>query len=88
MTIHQTIEIPADRRVRLDFMLPKSLPSGKTKIKVEFTQAASLSEKFAGFFSRRVRFEKHFDEVFGCCKDKDIWGGDSVEVIRKMRDAW
>jgi hypothetical protein len=28
------------------------------------------------------------DEFYGCFKGKGIWEGDSVELIRKIRDEW
>jgi hypothetical protein len=32
MTIEQTVDIPADRRVRLDFEVPAGIPVGKAQI--------------------------------------------------------
>jgi hypothetical protein len=48
MTIEQTIEIPASRRITLD--LPHELPVGKAKVELNFTpftgiQSASNSDK-------------------------------------------
>jgi hypothetical protein len=34
MTIEQTVEIPADRRVHLDFEVPFEIPAGKARISV------------------------------------------------------
>jgi hypothetical protein len=34
MTIQQTIDIPADKHLHLDMLLPESLPDGKAKLKV------------------------------------------------------
>jgi hypothetical protein len=36
MTIQQTIEIPADRRVRLDFTLPEAASAGQATVILEF----------------------------------------------------
>jgi hypothetical protein len=33
MIFEQTIEIPADRRVRLDFALPETVPSGSFRLR-------------------------------------------------------
>jgi hypothetical protein len=33
MIFEQTIEIPADRRVRLDFALPQAIPCGSFRLK-------------------------------------------------------
>jgi len=32
MTITQTVEIPADRRVHLDFEVPREVPTGKARV--------------------------------------------------------
>jgi hypothetical protein len=37
MTIEQTVEIPANRHVRLDFDVPAEIPAGSTKIELKFT---------------------------------------------------
>ena len=34
MTIEQTVEIPADRRVHLDFEVPFEIPAGKARVSV------------------------------------------------------
>jgi hypothetical protein len=34
------------------------------------------------------KFYKNFDEFYGCLKDSDIFEGDSVEIVRQMRDEW
>jgi len=36
MTITQTIDIPADRQVRLDFKVPLEIPEGQTKVVIQF----------------------------------------------------
>jgi len=36
MTITQTVEIPADRRVHFDFEVPREVPTGRTSIIIQF----------------------------------------------------
>jgi hypothetical protein len=36
MTIEQTIDIPADHRLRLDMLLPEGVPEGRVKLKLSF----------------------------------------------------
>jgi len=36
MTITQTVEIPADRRVRFDFEVPFEIPEGQTDVVIQF----------------------------------------------------
>jgi len=36
MTLTQTVEIPADRRVRFDFEVPREIPTGKTDVLIQF----------------------------------------------------
>jgi hypothetical protein len=32
--------------------------------------------------------QQTFDKFYGCLKDSDIFEGDSVEIVRQMRDEW
>ena len=36
MTFTQTVDIPADRRVRFDFKVPLEIPEGQTKVVIQF----------------------------------------------------
>jgi hypothetical protein len=40
MTIEQTVEIPVDRKLHLDFDLPFNLPSGRAKVELIVTPEA------------------------------------------------
>ena len=46
MTIEQTVEIPADRRIFLD--LPTELPVGKVKVELTFTPLSVASQEEGG----------------------------------------
>jgi len=37
MTITQTVDIPADRRVFFEFLAPREIPAGKTRVEVKLT---------------------------------------------------
>ena len=37
MTITQTVDIPADHRVFFEFLAPREIPAGKTKVEVKLT---------------------------------------------------
>jgi hypothetical protein len=85
--IQQTIEIPADHPVshlRLDVPLPEKYPSGTVTVEI------ALKPNKTGFFSRffASKFYKNFDEFYGCLKDSESFAGDSVEIVRQMRDEW
>jgi hypothetical protein len=41
MTIQQTIEIPADRRVYLDLPLPETTPMGRAEVQITITLASA-----------------------------------------------
>jgi hypothetical protein len=86
-TIQQTIEIPADRLVshlHLDVPLPEKYPSGTVTVEV------TLKPEKNGFFSKffTSKFYKYFDEFYGCLKGSEAFEGDSVEIVRQMRDEW
>jgi hypothetical protein len=85
--IQQTIEIPADHLVshlHLDVPLPEKHPSGTVMVEV------SLKPEKDGFFTKffTSRFYKNFDKFYGCLKDSQAFEGDSVGVVRQMRDEW
>jgi hypothetical protein len=84
MILQQTVTIPADRRLYLDLPLPDDLPSGAAKL------TCIIKPLKAGIFARkrRSRFDKALDAAIAQCKGKDLWGPDSVEYVRKMRDEW
>ena len=37
MTITQTVEIPADHRVFFEFLAPREIPAGKTRVEMKLT---------------------------------------------------
>ena len=37
MTIMQTVDIPADRRVFFEFLAPREIPAGKTRVEMKLT---------------------------------------------------
>jgi hypothetical protein len=100
MTIVQTIEVPADRRITLE--VPPEIPAGKTII--AFTPAAGRGRD-PGTATRNRRDPKTVEEalrmaeekaadpnrkpisrLFG--KHKGIFGGDGVAYQRAIRDEW
>jgi hypothetical protein len=86
-TIQQTIEIPADHPVshlHLDVPLPEKHPFGTVTVEV------TLKPERNGFFSKLFasKFYKNFDEFYGCLKNSEVFEGDSVKIVRQMRDEW
>jgi hypothetical protein len=73
--IKKTIEIPADRRLKLDLELPDSLPPGKAELSLDITPEPKPNGK---------AIMSHF----GCLKGTTAFGEDSVEFQRKIRDEW
>ena len=45
MTITQTVEVPADRRVRFDFEVPREIPEGKVQIELKVVPFVKKEEK-------------------------------------------
>jgi hypothetical protein len=77
MTIERIVEIPANRRLVLD--LPPDIPAGKTTITINFPESQKTGQS---------DFERHFDEIYGSFKNRDVFQGDPVALIRKIRDEW
>jgi len=55
MTITQTVEIPANRRVHFDFEVPREVPEGRTSVILQFPdkkEAQSPDDIYAGIPSK------------------------------------
>jgi hypothetical protein len=90
MTIEQTIEIPASRRITID--IPPEIPTGRTII--AFTpvpkpgsnprtaEEALIMAKERASDPNRKPISRHFG------KHKGIFGGDGVAYQRAIRDEW
>ena len=44
MTLTQTVEIPADRRVRFDFVVPHEIPEGTAQVELKVTPFGNEDE--------------------------------------------
>lgn len=75
-TINKSIEIPADRRLRLDLALPENLPPGRAELRLTINPVQSEESDIS------------FKSLFGCLKGLDVFMGDSVELQRAMRNEW
>jgi hypothetical protein len=51
MTIEQTVEIPADRRLHLDFEFPFEMPTGKARVTV--TPIVETQKNYSSLLSMR-----------------------------------
>ena len=66
MTITQTVEIPADRRLRFDFEVPHEIPEGKAHIELKVVPFVKEEEKPA--VDNKIRFtRKELDEMVKDC---------------------
>jgi hypothetical protein len=82
MTIEQSVEIPANRRIILE--LPASIPTGTARIKVFVTPNTKATKKKIKM-SRQMRKIMQF---YGCLKDSPVFEGDPVEIQQRMRSEW
>jgi hypothetical protein len=101
ITIEQTVDIPADRRLYLD--LPHSVPSGKVDIVLvlstaEETPRAHTPTPFPNIESLKEEARQKTAARLACPSGdplqkycgilKDVFTEDGVEYQRKMRDEW
>jgi len=93
MTVKQTVEIPASRRIILD--VPRAVPEGKTILTftpVSVPQAANNSPRTISEALQMAEAKaadpnrKPISRHFGALKG--IWEGDAVAYQRKLRDEW
>ena len=75
--IQKTIKVPENHQIVVD--LPKDIPVGDTAdIVVTITVAAA----------KKQPPRKSLLELAGALADSKTFAGDSVELIRKVRDEW
>lgn len=78
-TVNKSMDIPADRRIQLDLILPPDLPIGKADISVTTTPAPEVSAEPK---------PRPFAGLAGSLQNSGLFEGDSVEIQRKMRNEW
>lgn len=79
-TIHQTIELPSDRRLRLDLAIPEDIPAGKVEVTVTVLPVEKDAFKDTPYEKLRV--------FAGTFADSKTFDRDSVTIQREMRDEW
>ena len=75
-SMNKTIEIPADRHLVIELTLPDELPPGPAEMAVTINP------------TRPAKQLKPLPELFGSLKDSQIFAGDSVTLVRSLRDEW
>jgi hypothetical protein len=84
-TIQKTVAVPIDGRLHLDLDLPPanfpSLADIMVRIRPQTAKPSAETAEKADDYDT-------FDKFYGCLKDTDVFKGDSVEIVRKMRDEW
>ena len=78
-TIQKSVEIPEDRRLRLDLELPLDLPVGQAEIQLTITPLGN---------TRLESSPRPFEGLFGSLKESGIFADGGVAIQRKMRDEW
>jgi Tfp pilus assembly protein PilZ len=75
--IEQTVNVSPDGKIHLDVDLPeeaKNYREANVRVWIEPSQTQ--------------RKRGNIGKYYGCLKDSHLWEGDSVEIIRKIRDEW
>jgi len=68
MTITQTVEIPENRRVHLDFDVPRDVPTGRTSIILQFPiKKEEQSSKLVSKDSKTKFSKQEIDEMLKDC---------------------
>jgi len=87
MTIEQTVEIPADRRLIID--VPREVPDGQARIIIQFPVSdesyTAVPQEAKGQINNEA-FRQALRRAYGAWKDNP-WT-DCVEDISAMRDEW
>jgi hypothetical protein len=75
--INKTVEIPQDRRLRLEIELPPNMPIGEANIQITITPIDKRSPK---------EIWEALSKLQGVLKDSPTFQGNSVDIVRKWRD--
>lgn len=75
-TIQQTVNIPSNRRLRLDISLPDDIPEGKAEVLLVFAPAQSPSSA------------QSLSRFAGCLAHSETFAGDSVDIQKNLRNEW
>ena len=91
ITIQQTVDIAADRRIHLDIKAPDTVPDGRTQVLLSFPAAAPARELWIPLISwlqkrREERFRQAVMRVAG--KFAHVFDEDGVTLQRRWRDEW
>ena len=85
MTITQTVEIPADRRVFFEFLAPQEIPAGKVKVEVTLTPVADKNTDQQRPQTANERATPHTDALLDILAN--IGGDIDPDEIRMERMA-
>jgi len=94
MTVTQTVKVTDDRRVFFDFIAPKEIPVGETRVIIQFPvkdeartvpQESVLPPEAVGQMNNEA-FRQALRRVQGAWKDNP-WTN-HLEDINAMRDEW
>ena len=83
MTIEQTVEIPASRRLTLE--IPEEVPAGRARVLIEFPLYEEIPPEAKGQISNEA-FRRGLCRAYGAWKDNP-WTT-HMEDINAMRDEW
>ena len=93
MTVRQTVEVTANRRITLD--IPRAIPEGKTILTFTPASASKVADNSPRTTAEALQMaelkaadpnRKPISRHFGVLKG--IWEGDAVAYQRKLRDEW
>jgi hypothetical protein len=88
MTIQQTIDIPADRRLRLDFDLPETVPTGAAEFVLIFKTVSPEKPAIRRFSMEQINAWSRAPEIqslVGALKGTGLATDVSMKDIRTMR---
>jgi hypothetical protein len=82
MTITQTIEVPADHRVFFEFLAPREIPAGKTRVEMKLTPVIEKQDKPA-LKTADEGATPHTDALLGILSQ--IGGNIDIDELRTER---
>jgi hypothetical protein len=90
MTVQQTIDIPADRKLHIDLELPETVPDGATELVLTFKNVSPEKSVLPRFSAKQIEAWSHAPEIqslVGALKGIGLPADVSIKDIREKRLA-
>jgi len=88
MTIIQTVEVPANRRVHLDFEVPREVPEGKTSVIMQFPDRKEAQQEGGEWVNPLLGLGKAMGSTLTLDRFMEMQNEDIAREIENDQRLW